>query len=272
MKFQRNRMVNAIMNEFIKLRKEFYEDSNPYVFPLAFLGHYVDTNKEIDSKEYELINKIQTINKIEFDDNLEGNPYRILSFLGDEKHLDSYIVNLILKKYKKLTKAALEKAIKTIFYEDLKDDIKIYHLLDICIECDIALLVKEDIDSLLKEYKTNFDIVSIVLEYLHKFDLLEFMEDVYSLLEEKYPDSIKLQILDLIVNFKGENYIDKIKNDKKIKANIGEGLLENYINLNKKIFDKNEGISIMQSMFYGDFEDSGKGNNGGLAIGKATLF
>lgn len=44
-------------------------------------------------------------------------------------------------------------------------------------------------------------------------------------------------------------------------------IYENYIDFIQKRFQiEKEGIQILQSMFYGDFEDSGKGNNGGLAI------
>lgn len=245
------------MNEFIEFRNHIYDSESHYIYPILFLDNYINKNKNVDSKESILIKRIQTIKKIERKNILsEKDIYELCSFLGDNPYIDRFIVDTILKFFDSYTKEIFEKKIKDIISKRKCNSQKLYHVLDLCVECDMDFLDDGDIIFMLQKYESDLDILSILIDYIDSFKRDGFKDYIYKLLRLPYPDNIKIQMLNLLANLYSTDKIDE-----------NRLFCDNYINyLNTDFKSKKQGILILQSMFYGDFEDSGKGNNGGLAV------
>lgn len=142
------------MNEFIELRKKFYETKNPYIFPLGLLEEYISKDKVKIREENNTINKIEKLKKIDRGALLkEKELYEILLFLGEEKYLDRYIVDLVLKNHDISTRENLKNLISYIIKKEEYNDEKLYHLIDISIESNIETLDEDTIGTLLEGEK-----------------------------------------------------------------------------------------------------------------------
>lgn len=256
------------MNEFIKLRQDLYKDGDAYIFPLRFLERMIEENKILDLDKSLLREKLKQIESIESKELLEEPDLKeIIGLLGENQYLDRYIVDIIRKNYKSMNKQSLKLRITSEILENKDKDLKLYHLLDISLEYNIKTIDKKILLELLESYSSNLDLLSLLLEYIYKFKIEGLKTLMEGLLNLDYPDNIKLQILESIAYLYGAESLDKhIKN-------YGNTLDENkdlYITylsfLRGEIDIPKGGLTILQSMFYGDFEDSGKGNNGGLAV------
>lgn len=253
------------MNEFIKFRNLVYEANNS-VYPFLFLENYIIKSKTINTRE--LINQIRIIKQIEFEKKLgEKEIGELCSILGNNSYVDRFIIDIILKLFNDDIKVILKKKIEDLISQKQYNNQKLYHVLDISIECDLDVLSDSELLFMLQEYKLDFDLVSILTDYMDHFKRQGFKSQLSKLLTLDYPDNIKIQLLNLLKNLYSLENLDKsfLKHhviDEKNKVFYDHYL--NFSNLDLK-FEK-QGISILQSMFYGDFEDSGKGNNGGLAV------
>ena len=256
------------MNEFIKLRNSTYDLKNPYIFPLLFLDHYMDKNKTINSNDSILIKRIQNIGKIELKKTLKNQDIdEMLLLLGENQYLDRYIVDTILKFYDDSLKIKLEKhIIHIIKNKDYKSE-KLYHLLDICIEGNLDILKDSDLIYMFDKYRSDPDLISLLIDYIDSFKRDGFKDYIAVLLKKDYLDNIKIQLLNLIEKLYSSKEVYKYLSDSKIVNGKNKIFFDTYMDfLDKGIALEKQGISILQSMFYGDFEDSGKGNNGGLAV------
>ena len=256
------------MNEFIEFRNHVYDNENNYTYPLQFLDDYINKSKSINSRERVLIKEIRTIKQIERKKKLgEKEIDELYSFLGDDSYIDRFIVDTILKLFNEDIKQIVEKKTKDLISQQQYDSQKLYHVLDICIECDIDILSGNDILFMLQKYKLDLDIISILMDYMDSFKRQEFKDHIYKLLTLDYPDNIKIQILNLLVKLYSIETVDQSFVKKNIINEKNKVFYDSYINfLNTDFKFEKQGILILQSMFYGDFEDSGKGNNGGLAV------
>ena len=257
------------MNEFIKLRNSVYNDiNNISTFPLVFFDKCININKNMELEESTLIRKIQIIDKIKFRKNLEEQDiYDLCSFLGENQYLDRFVVDAILKLFNNSTKIVLGDNIKNIITKKKYNSQKLYHIIDLCIECNMDILDHKDLSYMILKYRLDLDVLSILIDYLYSFKKSGFKEIIYDLLKCEYPDTIKMQLLNLIVySCSVEKFDDSFVNFN-IRDEKNKVFYDSYIDfLNENSSFKNQGFSIMQSMFYGDLEDSGKGNNGGLAV------
>lgn len=256
------------MNEFIKLRKSIYDYKNPYIFPLLLLDKYLENNETVNLNETILIKRIKMIKKIELKKTLTQNEiYKLFLLLGEDKYLDRYIIDAILNLFDNSTEENLRSVTKEIISEKKFNNQKLYHLLDMCIECKMNILEREDIYFIFENYKFDLDILSIVIDYLDSFEIDGFKDIIYDLLRYDYPDNIKMQLMTSLFNLYPIGTTDECFLRENIRTDENKLFFDNYMEfLNGKFtFDKDNFV-ILQSMFYGDFEDSGKGNNGGLAV------
>ena len=257
-----------MMNKFIEFRNNTYEEENHDIYPILFLEKYINENLKVNLKESILIDQIRTILQIEHKKSLsEKDIDRLCSFLGANQYIDRFAVDTILKFCNDSTKDIFGKKIRLLLSKKEYNNQKLYHVLDICIECNIDILDDSDILFMLEKFKENLDILSILMDYMDIFKRDGFKDHIYGLLKQNYPGNIKLQMLDLLVNLYPIETLDKslIKNN--VRHENNKIFYDTYIDfLTNKLELNNKGISILQSMFYGDFEDSGKGNNGGLAV------
>ncbi len=256
------------MNEFIEFRNHIYDCDRNYVYPLLFLDNYINKNEPINSRESILIKRIRTIMNIECKNILkEKDINELCSFLGDNPYIDRIIIDTILKFFDDNNKKVFEKNIKSIFLENKYNNQKLYHILDLCIECNLELIDYKDILFILDQYKLDLSILSNLLDYIGFFKKDGVKDYLYKLLKLDYPDNIKLQILNVLVDLLPTEKIDYSFMRENIRHERNDMFYDSYIHfLNAKLEFNQQGISILQSMFYGDFENSGKGNNGGLAV------
>lgn len=255
------------MNEFIELRNYSYKPERPKNYPTLFLDEFLDQGiiKGIDLNE-NIVNRIKMTKRITLKKTLEKKEIaELFLYLGEDPYCDRLIVDLILKFFAPPVKETIKENINEIIFKNKYSDEKLYHLLEIAIECRINNLEDRDLALLFEKHKLNLDLLSILLDYLNEFRKMGFKEQLDHLLEDDYPEIIKMQILNVLVNLHSTAAVA----DFFIKHPWGQ--LKVFFNdyqdfLKGKDVDKKEGLTILQSMFYGDFEDSGKGDNGGLAI------
>ncbi len=254
------------MNEFIKLRNQIYEAGNLYTFPLMFFEDYLKVTGNLDEKYVKGV--IRNIKKIELEHSLSKECVNVLLLsLGENPYLDRFIVDTILKFTDESSRDNVKNSIETIILEKAYNCQKLYHMVEICIEDKLDIIKENDLRYMLVNYKQDLDLVSLLVDYIHHFKRDGFKEYIYKFLEEDYPDHIKIQMLNVIVELYSDVKIDKKFLKSAIRHEENERFYDSYLSfLKSKIKFKDSGISMIQSMFYGDFEDSGKGNNGGLAI------
>lgn len=250
------------MNEFIEFRNHIYDDESNYVYPLQFLDAYINRTKPTDLNERRLIRQIRTIKQLERKKKLDEKEVdELLSFLGEHSTIDRFIVDTVIKLFNDENKQIIENKTKEILGEQQYDNQKLYHVLDICIECSIDILSDGDILLMLQKYKQDLEVISILMDYMDRFNREGFQDHLSALLAMDYPDSIKIQAVNVLRKLYPKAMVDQSSVE---KNNVFfEGFMD-FLHADHK-FEK-PGVSILQSMFYGDFEDSGKGNNGGLAV------
>ena len=262
------------MNEFIQFRNRVYDNESNDSYPLQFLDEYINNSKAINSDEAKVIEQIQTIKQLELNKQLgEKEIDELLSFLGEHSTTDRFIVDAVLKLSNDEMEHIVERKIKDVLATQQYDSQKLYHVLDLCIECGIDILNDDDVLLMLQKYKQDFEIISILLDYLERFNRQGFKDAIYELLRLDYPDGIKIQGINLLRSLYPMETVDQSFLDNNIRNEKNNVFVNSYLDFLETdfAFDK-QGVSILQSMFYGDFEDSGKGNNGGLAVLLKSLF
>ncbi len=255
------------MNEFIEYRNHIYDADNHYIFPLLFFENYINRATTENSKELELIKYIKILKEIEGKSTLtEDDVCELCSVLGNHPYIDRFIVETVLNYFDDDKKILFEKIMKNAISYKSYNPAKLYHIIDLCVECNMDILEDRDILYILENYKQNLDVFSVLMDYMDSFKRDGFKDYLYKLLALEYPDNIKLQILKLLVNLYLTE-VDPSYVEKHIRHEKNKIFYDSYTScINRDLNFKKPGISILQSMFYGDFEDSGKGNNGGLAV------
>ena len=256
------------MNKFIDLRNDYFNKENLQPFSSMFLERYEKENLLGEIKEEALIKQFEEILQLMTKKDLhETDIIRLLSYLSQNDYLDRYIVNFVIKNRLLLTDEGFDTLVISLLSQQDTNQETIYALIDICIETDRDNLSKELLRDLLTFYEKELDNFSIGIDYLYHFKVDGFEELIYKWLKEEYPINIKIQLIDLLVelySIENLNYtvIETLSPFKKNKK-----LFSDYLSILKKDqLVKTNGLTILQSMFYGDFENSGKGNNGGMAV------
>lgn len=256
------------MNEFIKLRKILCEGDNHYIFLQSFFEKYIKNNENIKINQVSMIDNLRKLSNWGHETNLKYNDIcDMISALGDNEYLDRYISEIIINFFKNSEKINLDEIISSILVKREYNDLKLYNILDICIECNINALDKDELIILLDRYKKDYDLLTILIEYISTFKVLSLKKQIYELLKDQYPDNIEIQLLDLVKSMYSIDELKRYLQDEDSKINLNEELYKEYLEFcnTESTINKN-GLIMMQSMFYGDFEDSGKGDNGGLAV------
>jgi L-malate glycosyltransferase len=255
------------LNDFIKLRKFFFKEKANYD-PTPFIAFYIDfLNKDLAEKEKvivpNLINSIKTHIEIkQFNLMDENDLINIIENMGGNIYLDSDICDIIIQKFKILSMPKLE----SLLLQKLRDAnitrfLK-YEIIDIFIESKLDVLDDDLIYSLIKENLKALDILSITLEYISYFNKAGFNDILIKYFLLDFPTSIKRQLLEILYrnnSFHIDELIKAIENDK------NKDVLREYTGLlEENIVYEESGITIVQTMFYGDPEESGMGKSGGL--------
>lgn len=260
------------MNAFIRLRNSYLDPDDLNLFSLAHIDE-IKRSREMSRKENSIIEYLQCIVYLRQKNTLtQEEMIDLLKYLGTNIYINSYVVELFIKN-KALFGTAIFKTelAKRLKKPELVDEV-VYALIDSCIECDYDFVSEDLLLSLLKSEGLSLDTFSLIINYIHYFHIVGFKQAIYSWLKKDYPITIKLQLIDVLVEF---HSVDELKDNllNKISLNQNERpMIKNYItNLKKETQYLKQGFTVLQSMFYGDFENSGKGNNGGLSIFLKTL-
>ncbi len=256
------------MNEFIELRNFAYDSKHADIFSLLFFEHYINANSNASISVKVFTRNIQKIKKMELDCDLdEQNIKDLFSMLGGNAYIDRYAVDLLLKGFEKALESVYVQNIKGILSREEYNNQKLFHIVELCMECKLDLLEKSMLSTLIEKGKTDLDLLSILIEYISLFKKEGFKEQVLSLLELEYPQTIKLHMLELLTNLYGMDNDLEFMMESALFKEENRIFLDSYFGFAKdKITFEKPGLLILQSMFYGDFEDSGKGNNGGLPV------
>jgi L-malate glycosyltransferase len=251
------------LNDFMKARKIFFEEktndgSMPfYVFYLDFL------NKDVTENEKVIFSNLINCNEIKQCDLTDENKLiNSIQNLGENFYVDRDLCDMFIHHLKKRSMPTLEH----LLLEKLRDT-KIsashkYEMIDIFIESKLDVLDDDLITSLIEENLKTLDMLCITFEYISFFNKAGFDDYLIKLFSLDFPTSIKIQLLEILYrknNFHRDQLSKAIENDK------NKDILREYISLleNKSVYEES-GITIVQTMFYGDPEESGMGKSGGL--------
>lgn len=261
------------MNAFIEMRKAYFENKSIVSFPEFYLENHSRFNEQDDVARFSLINKIASIRKLYIEEEItEDKIIHVLCYLGENDYLDRYIVGLLIKHKVLVSGSELSRILMNMLIDTENSSYKLCHLLDICIECDCSLLKGESLKNVFRQFENDFDGLSMLIEYMTHFRIDDFVDSLLDQLNYDYPESIKMQIIDLLVQCNSErNNISELIRLKIPRENKAKIYLE-YLDFTSGGLLLNEaGIVVIQAAFFGNPEFSGKGISGGLGTLLRTL-
>lgn len=261
------------MNEFTQLRNEHFERNDPLTFQEYYLEKYSHDIALGCTMKYSLAKKIAYVRTLyRSTDIVEDQLIEVLNDLGENAYLDRYIVNLIVKNADCLSGERLSSKLRSMLEDRNCTPDRLCNLMDICIECNEHILDCGSIKNMLHRYVNDFDAVSILLDYMYHFNICEISDHLLVLLDEEYPENIRIQIMDSFI------YLNQGKPDAvntvraKINSFRNNKLYSDYIDfITLGVSMNTGGLTIAQTMLYGDPDDCGKGQSGGLCTFLRTL-
>lgn len=261
------------MDAFIAMRRRYFESKSPESFAEYYLGHRCSISEQDDAARYLLRDQIASIRGLYRAERVsEEAIIQLLSGLGDNVYLDRYIVGLVVKHQPHLIGGSVENALKTMLVDPSNPSHRLSHLLDICMECDWYLLNGDSLRAAFSLYRQDFEILSVLIEYVRHFLIEDFANLLYDYLGEDFPENIKMQIIDYLIvcNPYKTSLRRRIKHKLFSEKNLGLYLAYLKFMTQERLI-KEAGIIVIQAMFYGDPEYSGKGQSGGLGTLLKTL-
>lgn len=254
------------MNEFIKLRESVSTYEGKYDFSKVYLERIMKSKNILNQEEKFYLETLKDLSLVSDKKELDSDKFdNLIAFIGSNPYIDRYIINILLSFYNEKLKERVVKKLKVEIAQSSND--KLYHLIDLVLEVDLDILLRADIEALIQDNFEDFDLLSLLFESLDQFNLHPSKEFLHQELEKEYPNTLKTQIIALLFNLYSLKASDIASINSSFKNENELKFIKDYIKFLKGDFEiyKKDTV-ILQSMFYGDFEDSGKGNNGGLAI------
>ena len=261
------------MNAFTEMRRRYFESKSEESFAEYYLAHRCYVSDEDDIARYQLRNKLATIRALFKHDSIrEEDISPLLADLGGNHYIDRYTVALLIQQKDLFKSRALQDALAAMLADTTNHPQRTAHLIDLCIECELPLLTIDHLQNAFLRYRHDYDVFSLLLEYVLHFSIhtpADWMDDY---LGEPLPENIKLQIIDILIacdpNPSGlrESIRQKLVADPQCELYLA------YLDLQRETLNMEGcGIVVVQPMFYGDPEDSGKGKSGGLGTLLKTL-
>lgn len=261
------------MDAFIAMRKRYFESTGTESFAEYYLAHRCYLNDQDDAARFLLRDKIAAIRILYRDEPVsEGDVIQLLSEIGDNLYLDQYIVGLVVKHKAQLIGGRIQDVLLTMLTDPDNTSQRMTHLLDICIECEMPFLNGESLHTAFLLYGHDSDVLSVLIEYVWHFSIKEFSDLLYDYLSEAFPENIKMQIIDyLVVCYPHRTDMSRYIQQKLISDKSVNLYLDYLKFITEERVIKESGIVVVQTMFYGDPEYSGKGQSGGLGTLLKTL-
>ncbi len=261
------------MNAFTDMRKQYYESARKESFAEYYLAHRCYVSEQDDYARYQLRDKIASVRLLyESQTVMEADILHLLAQIGNNLYLDRYIVELIVLHKDLLHNRNVQNVLTVMLSQADIDPQRFSYLVDICIECSLHLLREEYLRTALHKYRNDLDVFSLLLDYMLHFSLSAFTEMLYGYLAEELPQNIKLQIISILIacNPNLEDLHHSIQH--RLLADPNLNLYLDFLRLHRETIPMDAcGIVVIQPMFYGDPENSGKGQSGGLGTLLKTL-
>jgi len=254
------------LDAFIAMRKRYFESKGTESFAEYYLAHRCYLSDQDDAARFLLRDKIAAIRILYGDEPVsEGAVIQLLTEIGDNLYLDQYIVGLAVKHKAQLTGGRIHDVLLAMLTDPDSTSQKMTHLLDICIECDMPLLHGEGLHTAFLLHGHDFDVLSVLIEYVRHFSIKEFSDLLYDYLSEPFPENIKMQIIDYLVACYPHRTDMSRYIQQKLISEKNINLYADYLKfITEEKVVKKSGIVVVQTMFYGDPAYSGKGQSGGL--------
>lgn len=247
------------MDTFIKMRQSFVKTQSSKTFYLSFLENY---DRKASWKESDKERLAQQIEAIKLLNSQTLTIPESLSYLGKDDYLNDLIISQVIKKALRMIREEIKQTIKDRLQRGLYNNVSFYALFDISNELKLEVVNEKEWTSFIEKYKEDNLILSILLEYAILFKI-DVEEKLVYLLDNDYPAAISTQLLQVMYADLPVEYVKK----KLATRRDLLGLYQEFIAVETSRHSINgTGLFLLQSMFHGDFDDSGKGNNGGLAV------
>jgi len=255
------------------MRRRYFESNDRDSFAEYYLAHRCYVDEQDDADRFQLRNKIASIRALNEKDSVsEADILHLLAAIGENPYLDRYMVELVIQQKSQLSNRNIQDSIIVMLSDMGNSPERFSHLLDVCIECGLPLLSEDRLSTALLTYRYDFDVLSILLEYVLHFSIPGFTELLFGYLDDDLPDNIKLQIIDVLIACDPSRTDLRQHIQQKRIADQKLSLYLAYLDFHHAKMVMNEcGIVVVQPMFYGDPEDSGKGKSGGLGTLLKTL-
>ena len=261
------------MNAFTEMRRRYFDSKSEESFAEYYLAHRCYVSEEDDAARYQLRNKIAFIRSLSSQNTVgEAELLGMLHEIGENLYLDRYIIAWLVSYPDQLRQRAVQNALAAMLNEQNSNPLRFSGLLDICLECELPLLRAERLHAALLTYRQDFDVFSVLLEYVQHFSVNGFAEMLYDFLGAALPVNIKIQIIDILISGDPDplDVVPYLR--QKLIADENWSLYHAYLSFRReKKLKPACGIVVVQPMFYGDPEDSGKGKSGGLGTLLKTL-
>lgn len=261
------------MNAFTEMRKSYFEKMGTVSFPEYFLDNQCYLNDRDDAARISLRDKIAEIRVLSMGEHASDEAIiPVLSALGEDLYLDRYIVGLVVKHKAQVVGGRLQNVLLTMLCDPKNTVQRLAHLLDICMECNVPLLNGDSLQKVYLQYGHDLDALSILIEYMRYFSIDGFADSLYASLNEDFPENIKMQMIDYLAACSPQKANIRRLIKRKLIFDKHLKLYLSYLKfMTKEAYFKEAGLVVVQSMFYGDPEFSGKGQSGGLGTLLRTL-
>jgi glycosyltransferase involved in cell wall biosynthesis len=261
------------MNAFTDMRELYFKRARKESFAEYYLAHRCYVSEQDDAARYQLRDKIASVRLLyETESVTEADILHLLAEIGENLYLDRYMVELIILHKDLLLGSNVQNILIAMISEAGIDPQRFSYLVDICIECSLPLLREEALRTALFTYRNDLDVFSLLLDYMLHFSVATFSDILYKYLAEDLPENIKLQIISILIacNPNLEDLHHSIQH--RLPADPNLNLYLDFLRLHCETIPMDAcGIVVIQPMFYGDPEHSGKGQSGGLGTLLKTL-
>ena len=260
------------MNAFTEMRRRYLQSDPAESFAEYYLAHRCYVSDADDVARNQLRSKLASLRTLSQQDSLkEADFLRLLSELGENVYLDRSIVALIIQHKGQITSGVLD-TMRTMLAVPSNATLRYLHLLDLCIECDLPLLSEETLRAAIAAHRQDYDVFSTLLEYVLHFSIDNLAVLLLDYLSEDLPENIQFQLIDILLSNAPIPSDLQQTIQQKLASCPQRKLYLAYQNRHREKMSLEEcGIVVLQPMFYGDPEDSGKGKSGGLGTLLKTL-
>lgn len=261
------------MNAFTEMRIRHFESASKESFAEYYLAHRCYVSDQDDAARNQLRREIASIRVLCNDEHVSEEAFlRLLAQVGNHLYLNRYMIDLVVRQKAQLLHRNTQNVFVAMLTDENNNPQRMACLLDVCIECALPLLSIDHLYTALDMYRNDYELFSVLLEYVYHFAITDCADYLYGLLGEDLPENIVMQIIDILIacdpSKQGltQSVMQKLVSDKRSDLYLA------YLDLHSdKMKIEACGIVVVQPIFYGDPEDSGKGKSGGLGTLLKTL-